>query len=200
METFKNYKPDSRGSLSVWDIDETLFKTNAKVYVVKNGKVVRTLTNQEFNTYQLQPGEDYDFREFRSAEIFKNTSVPIQKAIDKAAAILRAYVNKPNSKMIILTARADFDDRDTFLSTFEKYGLNMNNVYVERAGNLPFMKAAEAKRVIIAKYLDTAEYKRVSLFDDDKRNLDLFLSLKSHYKGVEFEAYLATHGVMKRYR
>jgi hypothetical protein len=200
METFKNYKPDSRGSLSVWDIDETLFKTNAKVYVVKNGKVVRTLTNQEFNTYQLQPGEDYDFREFRSAEIFKNTSVPIQKAIDKAAAILRAYVNKPNSKMIILTARADFDDRDTFLSTFEKHGLNMNNVYVERAGNLPFMKAAEAKRVIIAKYLDTAEYKRVSLFDDDKRNLDLFLSLKSHYKGVEFEAYLATHGVMKRYR
>lgn len=200
MKTYKQLKEETRGSLSIWDIDETLFKTKAKIYVVKDGKVVRTLDNTEFNTYQRKPGEEFDFREFRSADIFHQTSEPIQPAINKAAAILRNYAKKPNSKMVIITARADFDDKEKFLNKFNIHGLDMNRIYVERAGNLPFMRAAEAKRNIIAKYLDTAEFGRVSMFDDDKRNLDLFLSLKSYYKGIEFEAYLADHGVMKRYR
>lgn len=200
METFKQYKPDSRGSLSIWDIDETLFKTKAKVYVTKGGKRIRALSNQEYNTYQLNTGEKYDYSEFRSADLFHATSEPIKKAIDKAAAILRAYVNKPNSKMIILTARSDFDDRDKFLATFEKHGLDMTHVYVERAGNLTGLRAAEAKRVIIAKYLQTGKFKRVSLFDDDVRNLQVFLTLQKEYPDITFEAYLANHGVMKRYR
>lgn len=200
METFKNYKPEARGSLSIWDIDETLFKTKAQVHVMKGDRRVRSLSNQEFNTYQLAPGERHDFSDFRNASLFNTTSEPIKKAFDKAAAILRAYVNKPNSKMIVLTARSDFDNRDLFLSTFEKYGLDMSHVYVERAGNLAGMRAAEAKRLIVDKYLSSGKYKKVSLFDDDKRNLDLFLSLQSKYTDISFEAYLADHGVMKRYR
>lgn len=200
METFKQHKPDPRGSLSIWDIDETLFKTKAKVYVVKDGKRGKALTNQEFNTYQLQAGERYDFSEFRSADIFHTTSEPIQKAIDKAAAILRHYVNRPNSKMIILTARADFDDRDKFLAKFKDHGLDMSHIYVERAGNLVGMRAAEAKALIITKYLKTGTYNKVSLFDDDARNLTVFLSLQKQFPDISFEAYLANHGVMKRYR
>jgi FMN phosphatase YigB (HAD superfamily) len=54
--------------LTIFDIDDTLFHTTAKIKVVKDGEVVRTLTNQEFNNYELQDGEDYDFGEFRNAE------------------------------------------------------------------------------------------------------------------------------------
>ena len=197
MQKFSNIRPQL-GNLSVWDIDETLFQTKAKVHVMKNGKRIKSLSNKEYNTYKLAKGETYDFSEFRNAEIFAKTSVPIERAIDKAAKTLRAYSNQPNSKVIVLTARSDFDDPHTFLNTFEKHGLNMKNVHVHRAGNLG-MAAAEAKRVFVKQYLDTGKFKTVSLFDDDKRNLDVFLSLKKEYPDVKFTAYMATHGYFRKY-
>jgi hypothetical protein len=197
MQKFSNIRPQL-GNLSVWDIDETLFQTKAKVHVMKNDKRIKSLSNKEYNTYKLGAGETYDFSEFRNAEIFAKTSVPIERAIDKAAKTLRAYSNQPNSKVIVLTARSDFDDPHTFLNTFEKHGLNMKNVHVHRAGNLG-MAAAEAKRVFIKQYLDTGKFKTVSLFDDDKRNLDVFLSLKKEYPDVKFVAYMASHGYFRKY-
>jgi hypothetical protein len=197
MQKFSNIRPQL-GNLSVWDIDETLFQTKAKVHVMKNGKRIKSLSNKEYNTYKLGEGETYDFSEFRNAEIFAKTSVPIERAIDKAAKTLRAYSNQPNSKVIVLTARSDFDDPHTFLNTFEKHGLNMKNVHVHRAGNLG-MAAAEAKRIFIKQYLDTGKFKTVSLFDDDKRNLDVFLMLKKEYPDVKFVAYMASHGYFRKY-
>jgi hypothetical protein len=197
MQKFSTIRPQL-GNLSVWDVDETLFQTKAKVHVMKNGKRIKSLSNKEYNTYKLGAGETYDFSEFRNAEIFAKTSVPIERAIDKAAKTLRAYSNQPNSKVIVLTARSDFDDPHTFLNTFEKHGLNMRNVHVHRAGNLG-MPAAEAKRVFIKQYLNTGKFKTVSLFDDDKRNLDVFLSLKKEYPDVKFVAYMASHGYFRKY-
>ena len=165
---------------------------------MKNGKRIKSLSNKEYNTYKLGTGESYDFSEFRDANIFAKTSVPIQRAIDKAAKTLRAYSEQPNSKVIVLTARADFDDPHTFLNTFERYGLNMRNVHVHRAGNLG-LPAAEAKRIFIKQYLDTGKFKSVSLFDDDRRNLDVFLSLKKDFPNVKFVAYMANHGYFRKY-
>lgn len=198
MQKFSAFRSEQLGNLSVWDIDETLFQTKAQVHVMKGGKRIKSLSNKEFNTYKLKKGETFDFTEFRDAKLFNKTSVPIQRAIDKAAKTLRAYSNMPNSRVIVLTARSDFDDKETFLATFEKHGLNMSNVHVHRAGNLG-MPSAEAKRVFIKQYLDTGKFKSVSLFDDDKRNLDVFLSLKSEYPRVKFVAYLATHGYFRKY-
>jgi hypothetical protein len=168
------------------------------VHIIKDGKRVKSLSNKEYNTYKLRKGESYDFTEFKDAKLFNRTSIPIQRAIDKAAKTLRAYSNMPNSKVIVLTARSDFDDPHTFLNTFEKYGLNMRNVHVHRAGNLG-LPAAEAKRIYIKQYLDTGKFKSVSLFDDDARNLDVFLSLKKEYPNVKFVAYMANHGYFRKY-
>jgi hypothetical protein len=197
MQKFSNLRPQL-GNLSVWDIDETLFQTKARVHVMKNGKRIKSLSNKEYNTYKLGAGESYDFQEFKNADIFAKTSVPIQRAIDKAAKTLRAYSEQPNSKVIVLTARSDFDDPHTFLNTFERYGLNMRNVHVHRAGNLG-LPAAEAKRIFIKQYLDTGKFKTVSLFDDDRRNLDVFLSLKKDFPNVKFVAYMANHGYFRKY-
>ena len=198
MQKFSAFKSDTRGNLSIWDIDETLFQTKAQVHVVKDGKRVKSLSNREFNTYKLKNGETFDFAEFKDAKLFNKTSVPIQRAIDKAAKTLRAYSTLPNSKVIVLTARSDFDDPHTFLNTFERYGLNMSKVHVHRAGNLG-MPAAEAKKVFIRQYLDTGKFKSVSLFDDDARNLEVFLTLKKEYPSVKFVAYMANHGYFRKY-
>lgn len=197
MKKFLEYKTDTRGNLSVWDIDETLFQTKALVHVVKNGKRIKSLTNRQFNSYKLNAGETFDFSEFKNAELFNKTSVPIQRAIEKAAKTLKAYSTLPNSKVIVLTARSDFDDPHTFLATFEKYGLNMSNIHVHRAGNLG-IAAAEAKKVFIRQYLNTSRFKSVSLFDDDQKNLSVFLTLKKEFPDIKFNAYLAHHGYFRK--
>jgi len=198
MQIFSSFKLENLGNLSVWDIDETLFQTKAQVYVIKDGKRVKSLSNKQYNTHKLKKGESYNFSEFKDAKLFDKTSVPIQRAIDKAAKTLKAYANLPNSKVIVLTARSDFDDPNTFLNTFERYGLNMRNIHVHRAGNLG-LPAAEAKKIYVKQYLETGKFKSVSLFDDDAKNLEMFLSLKKEYPKVKFVAYMANHGYFRKY-
>jgi hypothetical protein len=198
MQIFSSFKLENLGNLSVWDIDETLFQTKAQVHVMKDDKRVKSLSNKQYNTHKLKKGESYNFSEFKDAKLFDKTSVPIQRAIDKAAKTLKAYANLPNSKVIVLTARSDFDDPNTFLNTFERYGLNMRNIHVHRAGNLG-LPAAEAKKIYVKQYLETGKFKSVSLFDDDAKNLEMFLSLKKEYPKVKFVAYMANHGYFRKY-
>lgn len=178
--------------LTVFDIDETLFRTAAKVKIIKDGKVVRTLDNQQYNTYKLKPGESYDYGEFRSAEVFQNTSVPIMKMIEKAKAIIKNAV-AAGSKVIVVTARADFDDKKKFLATFRRYGIDIDNVYVERAGNLGLGSSAKNKRFIFHKYLRGGQYKRIRFFDDAMSNITSFKALAKQYPDTEFFAYHVQH-------
>lgn len=187
-----------KGTLTIFDIDETLFHTKAKVKVVKGGRLVRELDNQEFNTYQRKPGEEYDFGQFKNAEYFRKTSVPVEKMVDRARKVVKAKGN-PHSRAIIVTARADFDDKEMFLQTFRDHGIDIDQMHVERAGNLGIDSSAEAKKVVFRKYLNTKNYIKTRLYDDAMSNLVAFLSLKSEYPDIEFEAYFVNpDGSIKR--
>jgi len=188
MENFKTFLLEAEGKgLTIFDIDETMFITKAKVKVVKNGKVIKKLDNQEFNTYKKKAGEEYDFGEFKNAEVFNKTSTPIARMINKVKAILK-NATKAGSKVIIVTARPNFDNKKLFLDTFRKQGIDIDKIYVERAGNLGSRPAAKNKEVIFRKYLDQKIYKRIRLFDDAMSNLKVFLSLQKDYPDVSFEA------------
>lgn len=183
--------PRTGKSLTIFDIDDTLFRTTAKIKVVRDGKPVRELTNQEFNSYVLEPGESFDFGEFRSAEKFNRESLPIKPMIAKLKAILN---NAGDNTVIMLTARADFDDKELFLKTFAKYGIDMSKIHVHRAGSLPGDDIpAEKKAVWVRRYLDTGRYDKVRLYDDSMSNLRVFNGLKQEYPQVAFEAYFVTH-------
>ena len=201
MKNFITYLEEAQGKgLTIFDIDETMFITKAKVHVVKNGKVIKKLDNQEFNTYKKKAGEDYDFGEFKNAEVFKRTYTPIARMINKVKAILK-NATRAGSKVIIVTARPNFDNKKTFLDTFRKQGIDIDKIYVERAGNLGGGPAAENKRVIFKKYLNQNIYKRIRLFDDARSNLKVFLSLQKDYPDVSFEAFLAKpNGSVSRVR
>ena len=191
MKNFKTYLEEAAGKgLTIFDIDETMFITKAQVHVVKNGKVIKKLDNQEFNTYKKKSGEEFDFGEFKNAEVFPRTSTPIARMINKVKAILK-NATKAGSKVIIVTARPNFDNKKTFLDTFRKQGIDIDKIYIERAGNLGTGPAADNKKIIFKKYLDQNIYKRIRLFDDAKSNLKIFLSLQKDYPDVSFEAFLA---------
>ena len=177
------------GTLTIFDIDETLFHTSAKVKVMKKGLLVRALDNQEFNTYVLKNGEVYDFEEFSDAALFRTTSVPVRKMINRVKRVVKVSGN-PHSRAIIVTARGDFDDRDEFLLTFKDHGINIDEIYIERAGNLDrSLTVTQKKQVVFQKYLNTHTYTKVRLYDDSKANLAGFLELQSEYPNIEFEAF-----------
>lgn len=178
---------DSNLGLTIFDIDDTLFHTTAKIKVVKDGNVIKTLDNQQFNNYELQPGEEFDFGEFRSAEKFNKESQPIEPMIAKLNAILK---NAGDSKVIMLTARADFDNKDLFLDTFRKHGIDIDLIHVHRAGNIGGDAIpAEKKAVFVKQYLDTGKYGRVRMYDDSMTNLKVFNKLQQEYPNVKFSAY-----------
>ena len=148
----------------------------------------------------MKKGESFDFGQFRSAEIFNKTSTPIARMINKVKVILK-NATKAGSKVIIVTARPNFDNKELFLDTFRKQGIDIDNIYVERAGNLGTGPAAQNKVVIFKKYLDQKKFKRMRLFDDAMSNIKAFLDLKKEYKDVDFEGYLAKeNGSVNRIR
>ena len=197
MLNFDQYITESKG-LTIFDIDDTMFKSKARVIVKSKSGKRKALSPQDFNSYKLGKDEEFDFGEFKSSQIFYQTATPIANMVAKAKAIIK-NATKAGSKVIIVTARSDMDDKDLFLKTFEAHGIPMKNVYVERAGNMGGKNSAASKQIIFKKYLDTGEYSRIRLFDDHKENLDALLDLQRQFPDVDMFAYLANDkGSVKR--
>ena len=197
MLNFNQYITESKG-LTIFDIDDTMFKSKARVIVKSKSGKRKALSPQDFNSYKLGKDEEFDFGEFKSSQIFYQTATPIANMVAKAKAIIK-NATKAGSKVIIVTARSDMDDKDLFLKTFEAHGIPMKNVYVERAGNMGGKNSAASKQIIFKKYLDTGEYSRIRLFDDHKENLDALLDLQRQFPDVDMFAYLANDkGSVKR--
>jgi hypothetical protein len=189
MDDFKKFLKES--GLHMFDVDDTLFHTTAKIHVKdKTGKTINTLSNSEFNTHTLEPGHQYDFSEFRDADKFHKESKPISKMIGKIKAIHKNVQNKPDSKVILNTARADFDDKNKFLDKFRKHGIDIDNIHVERAGNIPGdEQPAEKKAQIVRNHLTRKQYKNVHLYDDSMSNLKALQKMKHEYPDVNFHAH-----------
>lgn len=187
MKRFKDFIAES--SLHVFDIDDTLFHTTAKVHVKKDGKTVHTLSTTEFNSHKLPDGHHYDYSEFQSAHKFDTESVPNHRMMDKMKGIHASVKASGKGKVIMNTARQDFDDKHRFLDTFRKHGVDIDDIHVHRAGNIKGMSVAQAKTEVIRKHLNTGSYKRVSLYDDSKENLNHFLELKKEHPDVHLRAY-----------
>ena len=184
--------------LTIFDIDDTLFKTQSRVHVMKDGKSIKKLSPAEFNSYKLKSGEEFDYHEFVSSKKFYEEARPIRRMLNKLRAILSNIKKKPGSKMILLTARRNFDDKDLFLKTFKKHGIDIDNIRVERAGNIP-KKPETAKKIIVNDYLKKGNFKRVRLFDDHVGNLKSFMKLKDKFPEVDFIPYLVTGDKVKKY-
>lgn len=184
-------KDPKSDTLHAFDMDETLFAHDhhkLRVHVVDpNGNRVQTLTNQEYNHHKLPEGHNYDYSEFKSSDVFTQSSKPIRKMIAKMKAI-----HKNNKNVEILTARSDLDDQPKFAHHMNKFGIDVGEIHVRRAGNLG-MKPAEAKAKIVSDAIIDKGYKKVHLYDDSPDNLEKFLKLKKHHPEVEFHAHHVQH-------
>ena len=170
--------------LVVFDIDDTLVHTQTKVHVVKDGQIVASLNSHDFTHYKLQPGESFDFEDFRNAKEFFEKSRPIIPMMNQ----LKQDIATGN-KVVMVTARADFDDRELFLNTFRKYDVDMSKVHVYRAGNSKQGSTEERKKAIIKTLLDNGNYTKAIMYDDAKPNLHTFIELKKDHPQTKFYAW-----------
>jgi putative chitinase len=170
--------------LVVFDIDDTLVNTQTKVHVIRDGKIVNSLNSHDFTHYKLKPGESFDFEDFRNAREFFEKSRPIIPMMNQ----LKRDIATGN-KVVMVTARADFDDKELFLDTFRKYGVDIDKVHVYRAGNSKQGTTEERKKAIIKNLLDKDTYTKAIMYDDAKPNLHTFIELKKDHPNTRFYAW-----------
>ena len=103
MKKFNEFLAEKAGKgLTIFDIDDTLFVSKARVIVVNtNTGKTKALTPMEFNSYKLRKHEEYDYGEFKSAKLFYQTATPIGRTVETAKAIIRNATAK-GSKVIII--------------------------------------------------------------------------------------------------
>ena len=157
----------------LFDVDDTLIHTTAHILVRKNGKVVKRITNAEFNEYVLQPGESFDFAEFDDPKILDN-----EEFTPYWNTLKREY--KKGTHIGILTARGDTDMIHKF---FKKKGIDIKYQLIFAVGD-PKLKLngtiAERKADIISKLVKLG-YKTFVFFDDNESNLQSAKQLESRY-------------------
>jgi hypothetical protein len=155
------------------------------VNVIKDGQVTKELNSHDFTHYKLQDGEQFDFENFRNAHDFFHNSKPIIPMMNQ----LKQDIATGN-KVVMVTARADFDDRELFLDTFRKYGVDMGKVHVYRAGNMTQkVQTEEKKKIIIRNLLNKGNYTKAIMYDDAEPNLQSFVELKQEYPQTKFYAW-----------
>jgi len=183
--------------LVIFDIDDTLVHTQTRVHVLQHGQRQHSLNSHEFTHYKLKPGEEFDFGDFRDAREFFANARPIIPMIDQ----LKQDIATGN-RVVMVTARADFNDRELFLDTFRKYGVDMNRVHVYRAGNITGrMQTEEKKKKIIRDLLNQHSYTKAIMYDDAVPNLTSFLELKQEYPKTKFYAWhVSLEGVATEYQ
>ena len=131
--------------LTIFDIDDTLFKTDNKVYIIKNKRIRKKISSAEYAAYKLKEGETFDFREFRDSKLFFEQARPIKVVLKKLKATAKRIKKRKYSEIIFVTARKNMNNKKLFLETFREFGIDIDSIYIERAGNLN-LPVHEAKK------------------------------------------------------
>lgn len=138
----------------VFDFDDTLAETKARVFVKVNGCIVKALTSAEFAGYTLADGESFDFSDFENPEHIQNAQER------QLAQFARAVVNEGH-KAFVLTARK------SKVGQAIKIKLNME-IEVICVGDKG-LAISEYKKEVLSRI--AGEYTEVRFYDDDEKNL-----------------------------
>lgn len=175
--------------LRVFDFDDTLVVTDAKVWVTPEKGERFALTPGEFAVYEKKPGDAMDYTEFRQ--------LINPRAIAWTGHILRNVYDKYGPEgLVILSARSTPEPIVQFLND-----AGMPGIEVKALDNAdPKVKAAWVDTWIREKNLDYVEF-----FDDSHKNIAAVKQLKHDHPDVHIvvrhvvHTHLPTHGYSKHY-
>ena len=187
VKTYESYlnevnrkgKPYHGSKILVFDLDDTLVITDAKIKVCnkKSGECF-SLTPEEFNEYESNPDHELDFDDFKSLEIMK-----AGKMIDYYLKIFKeAYRMK--LAVGIVTARDDQKMIYRWLREHVGFKIDKDLIF---AVNDPVHKfkggISDRKKAAFIELMELG-YTDFQFYDDDTANLKLVKSLESEYEGI----------------
>jgi hypothetical protein len=155
------------GKLAVFDLDDTLIISTAKIQVLdKRGRVIKSLTPAEFNFFKHDPKKyNLSFGEFEDAQILRESEF-IMHVLEK----LKAFYDKGIS-VCILTARSNSAMVRNF---FLENGIDIHRELVIAVNDPKWgfkgsiaEKKSEGLQLLIEK-----GYSDFIFFDDNQENLD----------------------------
>ncbi len=195
----------NRKSIHVFDLDDTLIRTEAKIRVRGEEERERALTPAEFTTYALLPGEAFDFRDFADVGILARGIV-----LKYTRAIIDTIVGHgTKSDFGILTARGDKKLHAPFLIRLfaALFGIRLRNSLIFNLSDERFLRHKEGvdlpdsfggrkfsalsiperKALVIAQDLMLKGFNDISLYDDSRENLASFKKILHAFPGVAYK-------------
>ncbi len=147
----------------IFDLDDTVIHTSANIRVMKGEKLMRTLSNKEYNTYILKPGEYFDYQEFNDSDILS------KETFTRYWSTLKREYRK-GTHISILTAR---NDSDMIRSFFLKNGIDIKPslVFAINDPKLHLSGTVQERKAEVIGFLHKLGYDIAVFFDDDEENL-----------------------------
>lgn len=157
-----------------YDIDETLVTHDPKHYprviaTSKRDNSQKRVTSTEFHSFVNDKTHDFDFSEYRCAERFARSAIPVWSMINKVRS------DKDRGETVeLLTARGDLNDKSPVIALFKSYGINIdpalpNHIHLNRAGNYGLDCPAKNKYMHISDAIKKHGYNEIVMYDDNHR-------------------------------
>jgi acid phosphatase class B len=149
----------------VFDFDDTLATTDARVVIIENGQFSHSISAAEYNTYILADNQSFHFGEFKNPEFIVNGK-PLG-LIELAKA-----VHAEGHSLYILTARNESASNgiSAFLARF-----NITAKMIYCVGKDSNTNIAKAKQTVLMTIIDNHDI--TYFYDDDEANIELASSL-----------------------
>lgn len=148
--------------LYVWDLDDTLVKTNSRVHITKASGKVLHITPAEYAIYDKEPGDTFDYSDFEDLmdpESIKWTTKILKRVIAKYGT----------DSSVILTARGTEEPaRDFFRLN------NIPEIPIVALGDSHPEKKAQWIKYVALKF----GYSEINFFDDSPKNIAAVQNVK----------------------
>lgn len=171
MRSFSDFIKNKK--ILLFDIDDTLVETSAKIFVRTCDGVKKVLTNNEYNTYKLSSGEFFDYTEFDDYERLMKDN------LTKYFNTLKREYSKGTS-IAIITARGSIKGVEKFL---RKYGISLdrNLIFAISDPSLKLKGTIKERKANVIKRLHKTGYNTFVFFDDNEDNLYAAKNLENNY-------------------
>lgn len=173
--------------LCIFDFDDTLVETDAKIYVTTSNNKKFVLTPGEYSVYEQMPDDKFDYSEFEklvNPRVIKWTYKIIKQAHEK---------HGPNN-VVILTARGVDKPIYEFLKS-----INLHDIGVVALGSPDPVDKANW----IALRLQRNDVHHIEFFDDSHANIEAVRQLAQTMPHITFDLnhvvnYVDDDGIKKR--
>lgn len=171
-------------TLSIYDIDDTIFFANQSIIVIAdNGEEVDHIDHEEYKRRE-DAGEHhykYSWRMLENSEDFCNTLKPNHVVIEQLIKDLQ----NPDIDVMLLTARTSPDNVHQFREAFSWHGMHLGDAELVFAGdNSPGDRSWLNKTIEFEKIFGSQQYDHITIYDDSERNLQAFWMTQLDYPNV----------------